>query len=85
MANELLKALESLGIDVLFDDRDERPGVKFKDADLLGFPIRAVVSERSLAEGKVEIKLRTEADKRMIPTGEAIAFIQSIIQGASRP
>ena len=85
VAEELLKALEARGIEVLFDDRDERPGVKFKDADLLGLPIRAVVSERSLAEGKVEIKLRTEADKKMIkmiPVTDVISFIESTIRGA---
>jgi prolyl-tRNA synthetase len=81
VAEDLLKSLEERGVDVLFDDRDERPGVKFKDADLLGLPIRLVVSERSLAEGKVEIKRRTEADKNMIPVAEAVAFIESIIQG----
>ena len=81
VAEELLKALEARGIEVLFDDRDERPGMKFKDADLLGLPIRAVVSERSLAEGKVEIKLRTEADKKMIPVTDALSFIESTIRG----
>jgi prolyl-tRNA synthetase len=83
VAEELLKVLEAKGVEVLFDDRDERPGVKFKDADLLGLPIRAVVSERSLADGKIEIKLRTESDKRMIAADQAAAFIVSIIQGVS--
>ena len=81
VAGELIEKLEALGIDVLFDDRDERPGVKFKDADLMGMPIRAVISERSLAEGKVEIKRRTEKDKHMVATAEAVTFIHSIIQG----
>ena len=80
-AEALIGKLESLGIDVLFDDRDERPGVKFKDADLMGLPIRAVVSERSLAEGKIEIKRRTEKDKTMVPVDETVSFIQTIIQG----
>ncbi len=81
VAEDFLKTLEAQGVDVLFDDRDERPGVKFKDADLLGIPIRVVVSERSLADGKVEIKLRTEADKKMIPLADAVAFVESIIRG----
>ncbi|MEI6563619.1 MAG: proline--tRNA ligase [bacterium] len=81
VAKELIEALEAKGITVLFDDRDERPGVKFKDADLLGLPLRAVVSERSLGDGKVEIKRRTEKDKQMIPVGDAVSFIESIIQG----
>ena len=81
VAEELIQKLEALGIDVLFDDRDERPGVKFKDADLMGLPIRAVISERSLAEGKVEVKRRTEKDKAMIPVSDAVAFIENIIRG----
>jgi prolyl-tRNA synthetase len=81
VAEDILRTLEAKGVDVLFDDRDERPGVKFKDADLLGIPIRVVVSERSLADGRVEIKLRTEADKKMIPLADAVAFVESIIRG----
>lgn len=50
--------IEAAGLDVLIDDRAERPGVKFKDADLIGFPLRLVVSPRSLAKGQVEIRLR---------------------------
>ena len=55
---ELAASLEAAGLDVLIDDRDERPGVKFKDADLLGCPIRLTVGERGLAEGAVELKPR---------------------------
>jgi prolyl-tRNA synthetase len=79
-AEALLKALEAQGIEVLFDDRDERPGVKFKDADLLGLPVRAVVSERSLADGKIEIKLRTAPDKMMVPVQEACQTLVNIVQ-----
>jgi prolyl-tRNA synthetase len=82
-AEDLLRNLEARGIETLYDDRDERPGVKFKDADLLGIPVRAVVSERSLADGKVEIKLRKDADKKMIPVNEAVTFIEAIIRGGS--
>jgi len=81
VAEEIIQKLEAQGIDVLFDDRDERPGVKFKDADLMGLPIRAVISERSLAEGKVEVKRRTEKEKNMIPVGDAVTFIENIIRG----
>jgi len=81
IAEEIIGTLEAKGIEVLFDDRDERPGVKFKDADLLGIPIRAVISERSLADGKVEIKRRTEKDKQMIPVADAVSFIETLIQG----
>ncbi|MEI8123214.1 MAG: proline--tRNA ligase [bacterium] len=81
VAEEIIQKLEAQGIDVLFDDRDERPGVKFKDADLMGLPIRAVISERSLAEGKVEVKRRTEKEKNMIPVSDAVTFIENIIRG----
>ena len=81
VAEELIRDLEAKGIEVLFDDRDERPGVKFKDADLMGLPIRAVISERSLAEGKVEVKRRTEKDKQMISVTDTVSVIQSMIQG----
>jgi prolyl-tRNA synthetase len=55
--------LGAAGLDVLIDDRDERPGVKFKDADLIGIPIRLTIGEKALAEGAVEFKLRKDAGK----------------------
>jgi prolyl-tRNA synthetase len=58
IAEQIYAELSKAGIDVIIDDRDERPGVKFKDADLVGFPIRVGVGEKSLAKGEVEIKLR---------------------------
>jgi prolyl-tRNA synthetase len=58
LALEIYKALIEKGIEVLLDDRDERPGVKFKDADLVGFPLRLGIGEKSLAKGEVELKPR---------------------------
>jgi prolyl-tRNA synthetase len=58
LAESIYAELTSRGIDVILDDRDERPGVKFKDADLIGFPIRLGIGEKSLAKGEVEIKIR---------------------------
>ncbi|MDD4872093.1 MAG: proline--tRNA ligase [Kiritimatiellae bacterium] len=66
-AETLMASLEQKKIDVLLDDRDERPGVKFNDADLLGFPIRVVISERSLAKNSIEIKLRSAEKAEIIP------------------
>ncbi|MHC5061057.1 MAG: proline--tRNA ligase [Planctomycetota bacterium] len=70
------------GIDVLFDDRDARPGVKFKDADLLGIPVRVTVGKKSLAEGKVEIKLRSESESEKVDidsaAGEVISILNSL-------
>ena len=58
-------------MDVLIDDRDERPGVKFTDADLIGIPIRLTVGDRALAEGGVEFKRRGEAGKGdIVPLGD---------------
>jgi prolyl-tRNA synthetase len=63
---ELEKALETAGISVLFDDRDERAGVKFNDSDLIGCPLRVTVGERNLKAGMVELKQRSEADSRTV-------------------
>jgi prolyl-tRNA synthetase len=61
VAEKLYAELTGQGVDVILDDRDERPGVKFKDADLVGFPIRVSIGEKSLAKGEVEIKPRNGA------------------------
>lgn len=61
VAEKLYAEVTALGVDVILDDRDERPGVKFKDADLVGFPIRVSIGEKSLAKGEVEIKPRNGA------------------------
>jgi prolyl-tRNA synthetase len=58
LAEQLYAELTAKGVDVLLDDRDERPGVKFKDADLVGFPLRLGIGEKSLAKGEVELKRR---------------------------
>jgi len=63
MAAKLSAELSAEGLDVLIDDRDERPGVKFKDADLIGVPVRLTLGEKSMAEGAVEFKMRKDAGK----------------------
>lgn len=65
-AEEIYEMLASAGVEVLFDDRDMRPGEKFADADLIGIPVRLVVSEKTLAAGGVEIKYRTEEKTEII-------------------
>jgi prolyl-tRNA synthetase len=77
-ADLLYGQLRDVGLEVLFDDRDESPGVKFNDADLIGLPIRVTVSERSLKEGGVEIKLRKEADKRIVAKENAIREVTDL-------
>jgi prolyl-tRNA synthetase len=58
LAETFYAELKAQGVEVILDDRDERPGVKFKDADLVGFPLRIALGEKSLAKGEVEIKPR---------------------------
>jgi prolyl-tRNA synthetase len=63
---------------VFYDDRDERPGVKFKDADLIGFPIRVNVGGRALKDGKVEVVLRRDKSVRLVPTAEAVGAVRAL-------
>jgi prolyl-tRNA synthetase len=74
-AETLFSRLTAAGVEVLFDDRGERAGVKFKDADLLGMPIRATVSRRTVAAGSVEIAMRGGKSRETVPSGEAVTVI----------
>lgn len=65
-ADELYNRLTSAGADVLYDDREVRPGEKFADADLLGIPYRVVISEKTLGNGTYELKARTSAEARQV-------------------
>ncbi len=80
-ANELYETLWSNGIEVLFDDRNESPGVKFNDADLIGLPIRVTVSARNLENGFVEIKRRDQdkSQKRLVKTDDLVEEIKTEI------
>lgn len=75
----LYLGLDKHGIDVIIDERDDRAGVKFKDADLLGFPVRVVISVRGVEAGSVEIKRRENAEIIKIPIQEAVSFILTTI------
>jgi prolyl-tRNA synthetase len=81
-AEALHDALESAGVEVLYDDRDERPGVKFKDADLVGLPIRVALGKKGLAEGKVEFRLRAGGDVELVPVGEVVDRVRRTIGAA---
>lgn len=72
---KLYEQLRQAGYDVLLDDRNERPGVKFADMELIGIPHRFVVSDRGLAAGTLEYKGRRDADKQDIPVAEALPFL----------
>jgi prolyl-tRNA synthetase len=81
-AEEIYFCLEKLGIEVLFDDRDERPGVKFKDNDLIGIPLRIVVGSKGLAEGKVELKIRSTGEVLSVSLEEVAATVKQLIDAA---
>ena len=75
-SDQLYADLKAAGIDVLLDDRNERPGVMFADMELIGIPHRIVVGERGLKEGQIEYKGRQEAEASMLPQADALSFIQ---------
>ena len=81
-ADSLYRQFTDLGIEVLLDDRKERPGVKFSDIELIGIPHRIVISDRGIEEGAYEYKHRRENDKISVPASEVIQFIQSQINPA---
>jgi len=83
-AEEVCAALEQAGVEVLYDDRDERAGVKFNDADLVGVPIRIAVGKRGLAEGKVEWKLRSSSQVELVPVGEVAAKAAALVRATAR-
>ncbi len=78
-ADWLYAQLDEMGIDVLYDDREESPGVKFNDADLIGAPLRVTVSARSLEAGGVEMKRRSQPEREIIPLEMAAEHICSIL------
>lgn len=82
-AKKLYDDLGAAGVDVLWDDRDERPGVKFKDADLLGMPFRITIGAKALANGNVEMKPRTEPDPKkaeLVPVADAARVVTERIR-----
>lgn len=79
IAERLYAELRDAGIEVLYDDRRESAGIKFNDADLLGLPVRAVVSKRSLKQGGVELKARGQQESRVVPLDEAVRAIRHML------
>jgi prolyl-tRNA synthetase len=80
IADKLEQDFEAVGVDVLVDDRAERPGVKFKDADLIGFPYRVVVGAKALAKGGVELKNRTTGEIQIAPPDSLVSTVSTHIQ-----
>ena len=83
LARRLGAAAESAGADVLIDDRAERPGVKFKDADLIGLPLRLTIGGKGLKEGVIELKWRSAKEVAKVPLAEAEARIGAEVRGAA--
>lgn len=75
-AEALYANLQSVGVDVLLDDRNERPGVKFADMELIGIPHRIVIGDRALAEDQIEYKGRRDEDSQLIPQEDIVSFLQ---------
>jgi prolyl-tRNA synthetase len=82
-ADKLAADLEKAGIEVLVDDRGERPGVKFNDADLLGIPLRVVMGDKNLSSEKpmVELKARREKENRLTPLDAAAEELAALVRG----
>ena len=78
LADKLYDELQKAGIETLLDYRNERPGVKFKDIDLLGIPVRIVVGEKNLPN--VELKCRNSADMQLVPAAEAAEKAAGIVR-----
>lgn len=79
-AEKLYQELQAAGVEVVLDDRNERPGVKFKDADLIGFPIRVTIGSKSLEHGQMEVTIRRTKEKLNVPIDEVVATILGIIK-----
>jgi prolyl-tRNA synthetase len=80
-AQELYETLLDAVLEVLFDDRKESPGVKFADADLIGVPWRVTISARSLKQGGVEVKRRSEPEKKIMPLDDVVDFLLDEVWG----
>jgi prolyl-tRNA synthetase len=80
VATKLYQDLQAAGIDVIFDDRDQRPGVKFNDADLIGIPLRIVIGGKGLKEGIVEVKWRRDAEPVKVPAQDVCSTIINMVK-----
>jgi prolyl-tRNA synthetase len=80
-AEKLYQELSSAKVEALYDDREEAPGVKFKDADLLGTPLRLTLSNKTLKEKAVEVKERRSGQVRMIQRDQAVSWVKDWIDG----
>ena len=82
LSQKLHDELESVGIDVILDDRDARPGFKFKDAELIGFPVRITVGKRGLADGTVDVQIRRTGETQKVAPGQVVSTVKTIVENA---
>jgi len=83
VAAGICRDLNAAGVDVMLDDRDERAGVKFKDADLIGIPVRLTIGDKALEQGGVEYKLRRDTGKaEVVPMADVVSKCLGAINGA---
>ncbi|HEX4922577.1 MAG TPA: proline--tRNA ligase [Bdellovibrionales bacterium] len=80
VANGLYQELEASGVDVLFDDREERPGVKFKDADLIGMPLRLTIGKRGMEAGELELTQRKTKETIKLPPQQVAAKVMELVK-----
>ena len=78
-AESVYAGLRAAGMSVVIDDRDERPGVKFKDAELTGIPVRVAVGSRDLADGNVEVVTRATSEKEHVPVDQVVKHVQELL------
>ncbi|MGC8916262.1 MAG: proline--tRNA ligase [Thermoanaerobaculum sp.] len=79
VAEKVYGELQAAGVEVIYDDRDERGGVKFKDADLIGFPVRVVVGKKGVEQGQVEVSLRRDGTRRQVSIAEASSAVRELL------
>ncbi|MCL2285441.1 MAG: His/Gly/Thr/Pro-type tRNA ligase C-terminal domain-containing protein, partial [Firmicutes bacterium] len=80
ISNNLYRSLQKAGVEIIFDDRQVSPGFMFSDADLLGVPVRVVVSPKNCAEGMVEIKTRDKSVNEKVPVESALEYVRGLVQ-----
>ena len=81
-ADKLYQELQQNGVEVLLDDRDERPGVKFKDADLVGIPLRVTLGAKGLEKGCIELRSRRDSKTEEIPVADSVTKIRAVLTQA---
>jgi prolyl-tRNA synthetase len=79
IAEKLVADLEAAGLEAILDDRAERPGVKFKDADLIGYPLRAVIGRRTAESGEIELRRRRDAQEQVVSADQAVGTARAML------